>query len=197
MKAAAGISDDHVCHVLGRRKFVPDDNSWQIYDISGGLLQGIMKTTHFFHLSRRFPAANRAESYPSKYRENAQIGRTLCGQNAFDRRNLATIDTLAEWLTRGPAKPVSSEAQAGLLSPFPRKRSGNRLTIGMSYLLAWMVVGSVDEGSAKLAWVRWSRDTDRTNVATKFRRFDCCTLNDHWLTDEAFDETFVAVGNPN
>ncbi|KAJ5332758.1 Transcription factor IIIC subunit 5 [Penicillium brevicompactum] len=111
MKAAAGISDDHVCHVLGRRKFVPDDNSWQIYDISGGLLQGIMKTTHFFHLSRRFPAANRAESYPSKYRENAQIGRTLCGQNAFDRRNLATIDTLAEWLTRGPAKPVSSEAQ--------------------------------------------------------------------------------------
>lgn len=36
--------DDNVPHVFGGRKFVPDDNSWQICDISDVLLHGIVAT---------------------------------------------------------------------------------------------------------------------------------------------------------
>ncbi|KAJ5966850.1 Transcription factor IIIC subunit 5 [Penicillium viridicatum] len=37
--------DDNVPHVFGGRKLVPDDNSWQVCDISDVLLQGIVATS--------------------------------------------------------------------------------------------------------------------------------------------------------
>lgn len=38
-------ADDNVPHVFSGRKFVPDDNSWQICDISDGLLQSIIASS--------------------------------------------------------------------------------------------------------------------------------------------------------
>ncbi|KAJ5793418.1 Transcription factor IIIC subunit 5 [Penicillium paradoxum] len=37
--------DDNISHVFNGRKFVPDDNSWQICDISDVLLRGIVATS--------------------------------------------------------------------------------------------------------------------------------------------------------